>query len=267
MALLAGCAVDAAPPQAGPDPSPAPATAATPTGPVDFPLVADGPRPVVLIGSPRKPIENAPGEKEKMLAIGANSGRYAFTGVEPPTPGPTSVPLPDGPATLPLVGVREVVAAMSAGGREGAPLELVSAEPGTAEYLTDRGPVELPVWRFRTVFGSTWAWPALPPSAFWRLGEVDYARQATTSDWVELEVPFHASPACPGEEPVVMEPVVTEGMTSVVVGLRRVGGGLGNCMRALLQPTETYTVKLKEPLGTRVLVDEEERVFDVTIRR
>ncbi|MEU4740170.1 hypothetical protein AB0G02_06835 [Actinosynnema sp. NPDC023658] len=182
-------------------------------------------------------------------------------------PGPASVPLPGGPATLPLIDVGAAVDAMSEGGREGPPQELVSAELSTAAYLTDRGPLELPVWKFRTAWGSDRMWPAVTPEAFWKGAEQSRMTfGATTSDGLELRVRFpEPSPPCPGEAPAVTEAVVTERPTVVEVRLRTVSGGGGTCVHAaILRGTKSYTVKLTEPLGARLLMDEEHRVVHVT---
>ena len=266
--LLAGCARPASPG----DPAP-PLWNTTATGthgmpaapdPVDFPVAAV-PRPIVLIGSPLVPVDLVGSEDEKVTA---GSGRYSFTGVEPPTPGPTPVALPDGTATLPLIGVRDAVTAMSAGAREGEPLELVSAELGEADFQTDRGGLRLPAWRFRSGFGSVWAWPAVAPEAFWHLGEVRHApHRATTSDGVRLEVELPAPPTpCPGEEPTAVEPVVTENAASVKVGVRMTGGDGGDGARNAMYRTQLYTVELKEPLGARLLVDDDNGVLPVGVR-
>lgn len=267
--VVAGCAGGgnaAAPPlTTGSDPistAPAPPAAAG----VDFPVAAV-PRPIVLVGPQRETVERAEGEKVKALEAGF-AGEFRFTGVEPPSPGSTSVVLPGGPATLPLIGVGDAVAAMSAGGRGGVPLELVGAELGTASFHTDRGPVELPAWRFRSVFGSVFAWPAITPEAFWKPGEVPLSNHsATTSDGVELQVELGAPfPPCPGGKPVFKEPVAIEGETSVKITVRMTGGPLGDCAHRLVYRPQSYTVKLTEPLGARLLVDENNGVMPVVTR-
>ncbi|MFE2755278.1 hypothetical protein ACFXGA_25075 [Actinosynnema sp. NPDC059335] len=232
--------------------------------PASFPVTAS-PRPIVLIGSPPALVRTAGSEQEK---VAAGSGRFTFGGVEPPTPGPVSVRLPDGPATFPVIGVREALTAMSADGRDGDPLEFVAVELGTAEFPTDRGRRELPAWRFSTALGSVWAWPAITPDAFWRLGEVGFALdQGAVADGRQLEVQLPApAPPCPGEEPTVLEPVVEEGATAVKVGVRTVSGGGGSCVRDAMYRSQTYTVTLAEPLGARLLVDDNGGVFAVATR-
>ncbi|OKI36824.1 hypothetical protein A6A25_20170 [Saccharothrix sp. CB00851] len=220
--------------------------AVAPAG-VDFPVTAV-PRPIVLF-QPRLLTVEWMGLEEEKLAAG-----YRFTGVEPPTPGPASVVLPDGPATLPLISVRDAVA-----GLPGGELELVSAELGTAEFNTDRGRLELPAWRFRSVYGSVYAWPAVTPDAFWKRGEeINGSHHARTSDGVRLEVELGAPPApCQGDPPSTKEPVVTETETSVVIGVRTVGT-VGNCARAAIYRSQYYPVTLSKPLGARVVVFEED---------
>jgi hypothetical protein len=265
--LLAGCAgTPSAVHPVAPGALTAPGAPTAPA-PVDFPVSAV-PRPIVLIGSPWEPLETVGSEAEK-VAVG--NGRFTFTGGEPATPGLMSVELPDGPATLPLIGVRaavDAVNAMAEDGPQGSPLELVSAELGTAAFRTDRGELELPAWRFRSSFGSVWAWPALTPEAFWRLGEVGFAtHHAATFDGVELVVQLpDPGPPCPGEEPSASEAVVTEGAAFVTVGLRTTGGGTGTCARDAMYRSKPYTVKLKEPLGARLLVDENNGVIPVAVQ-
>lgn len=257
--LLVGCA--------GTPSAVLPVDPGTSTAPVDFPVTAV-PRPIVLIGPPWVQLEGVGSEEEK---VAAGNGRFTFTGGEPAVPGLVPVELVDGPATLPLIGVREAVDAVNAlseDGPQGPPLELVSAELGTAEFRTDRGGLELPAWRFRSSFGSVWAWPALAPEAFWELGRVGFStHHAATFDGVELVVQLpDPGPPCPGEEPAVSEPVVTEGAAFVMVGLRTTGGGGGNCARDASYRSKPYTVKLKEPLGARLLVDEHNGVIPVAVQ-
>lgn len=241
--------------------------AAAPAGPgVDFPVTAV-PRPIVLTGPQRETVERAEGEKVKAEELGF-AGEFRFTGVAPPSPGSAPVVLPDGPATLPLIGVADAVAAMSAEGRGGVPLDLVSVELGTASFHTDRGPVQLPAWRFRSVFGSVFAWPAITPEAFWKPGGVPHSnRSATTSDGVELSVELGAPfEPCPGGKPVFKEPVAVESETSVRITVRITGGPLGDCLHRLLPRSQSYPVKLAAPLGSRLLLDEDNGVIPVVTR-
>ncbi|XVS63430.1 hypothetical protein ACQPYE_35025 [Actinosynnema sp. CA-299493] len=252
LLVVAGCArVDRAVQPAlltGSD-LPAP-TATAPTG-VDFPATAV-PRPIVLF-QPKLLTVEWMGLGEEKLAVG-----HRFTGVEPPTPGPASVVLPDGPATFPLISVRDALAGMPGGGRDGE-LELVSVELGTALFNTDRGQLELPAWRFRSVFGSVYAWPAVTPEAFWKRGEeIIGSHHARTTDGVRLEVELGTPPTpCRGDAPAVKEPVVTETETSVVIGVRTVGP-VGECARAAVYRFQYYPVTLAKPLGSRLLVFEED---------
>lgn len=250
--VAAGCAgVDSATPPDLAIGSDLPAAVAPAPAAVDFPVTAV-PRPIVLF-QPKLLTVEWMGLGEEKLAAG-----YRFTGVEPPTPGPTSVVLPDGPATLPLISVRDALAGMPGGGRDGE-LELVSAELGTAEFNTDRGRLELPAWRFRSVYGSVYAWPAVTADAFWKRGEeIIGSHHARTSDGVRLEVELGAPDTpCPGDPPSTKEPVVTETETSVVIGVR-ITGPVGHCARAAIYRSQYYPVTLSKPLGARLLVFEED---------
>jgi hypothetical protein len=261
LVLLTGCGANsaAAPPMATLATSP-------PVGAVDFPVTAD-PRPIVLLGSPLVVVSGYQSDKEKMSAAG---GRFAFTGAPPATPEPGPVELPGGTAVLPLVGVREAVTAMSEQGTGEDVLELATAEFSTEVFRTDRGGLVLPAWRFTTAAGSVLAWPAVEPSAFWRFGEHQPSiHSATTADGQALEVTLPAPPPpCEGEEPVVYEPVVTEGDVSVTIGLRTVsGGGAGRgCVQNDMYRMETYPVRLERPLGARLLLDEQQAVMPVETR-
>ncbi|TQM83091.1 hypothetical protein FHX81_5506 [Saccharothrix saharensis] len=255
--LLAGCASRAAPvfpvDPGYPGTYTQTATPAPPTPPpTDFPVHAV-PRPIVLFAPKLVTVEWVGSEEEKL----SQGHGYRFTGVEPPTPGPTSVVLPDGPATFPLIDARDALAAMSAGAREGDPVEIVGAEPGTATFTTDRGPLDLPAWLFRSSFGSRLAWPAMTPDAFWKQGaEHVGTHHAKTSDGVRLEVELGAPETpCRGQEPSTKEPVVTETETAVVVGVRTIGV-VGECARTAVYRPRYYPVTLAEPLGARVLVFE-----------
>jgi hypothetical protein len=256
--LSAGCAANgSAELPIGPG---APNTPQVPA-PVDFPVTAV-PRPIVLVGPPLEWVTTVGSEDEKVTA---GNGRFSFTGAEPATPVTTAVSLPEGVVTFPLIGVRDAVAAMSADAREGAALELVSVDLTTAQFRSDRGPVELPAWRFQTSYGSVAAWPAITPDAFWKFGEVGYAmHHATTADGLELTVELPApAPPCPGEAETVVEPVVVEETTYVTVGVRTVSGGPGHCARDAMYRGRPYTVRLKQPLGNRLLVDENNGIIPV----
>ncbi|MEU7530341.1 hypothetical protein AB0A74_31755 [Saccharothrix sp. NPDC042600] len=258
-AVLAGCGAthDAA--------SPAPLV--TGPAPVDFPVTAK-PRPIVLLGSRVEVVDGYRSGEEK---LGASEGGFEFVGTPPATPEPATVALPDGPAQLSFVPAADVLQAVGAPprgkGRQNAPVRLVSAEFGTAEFTTDRGRWPLPAWRFTTEAGSVVATPALSPDLFWRLGEVQPAVTANAGgDGTDLTVSMPAPPEpCPGDEPARNEPVVTESETSVAVTVRTIGK-VGDCPRTLALKLEPYPVKLAKPLGNRLLVDAQGGVVAVTTR-
>ncbi|MCE6997889.1 hypothetical protein LZG04_24265 [Saccharothrix sp. S26] len=250
--LLVGCA-SKTPPTLPVDHGTSTQTATStvpPPPPADFPVTAV-PRPIVLFAPKLVTVRWAGSEQDKLS--GGNG--YRFTGVEPPTPGPAPVVLPDGPATFPLIGVRDALAAMSEGARGGEPTEIVGVELGAAAFTTDRGPLELPAWLFRSSFGSLFAWPAVTPDAFWKRGEVIAgSHHAKTSDGVRLEVELGAPETpCEGDEPSTKEAVVTETGTAVVVGVRTIGT-VGDCARNAIYRPQYYPVTLAEPLGARLLV-------------
>ncbi|RKT72760.1 hypothetical protein DFJ66_6084 [Saccharothrix variisporea] len=235
--------------------------------PVDFPVDAK-PRPIVLIG-PR--VEVVDGYRSDGEKVGAMEGGFEFVGTPPATPEPAQVTLPDGPAQvafLPMADALQAVSAPPRGkGQQNAPVRLVSAEFGTAEFSTDRGRLPLPAWRFTTEAGSVLATPALAPDLFWKLGEVRPAVTTNaTGDGVDLTVSMPAAPTpCPGDEPARNEPVVTESATAVTVTVRTVGT-VGDCPRTLALTLQPYPVKLASPLGNRLLVDGQGGVVAVTKR-
>ncbi len=233
---------------------------------VDFPVTAS-PRPIVVIGPILEVVDGFRNNEEK---TGSLNGVYELAGPLPNTPEATPVTLPDGPVTLPFIGVDEALRAMSepkAGAGTRPTMKLVSAEFGTADFHTDRGRWALPAWRFTTEAGSVVAWPALPRTAFWKPGEVRPAitsGPASGSD--ELTVTLPAPPApCSGDAPARNEPVLHETDNVVSVGVRTIGT-VGECPRTLALITQPYQVKLAKPLGNRLLVDEAGGVIVVTAR-
>ncbi|WP_433264484.1 hypothetical protein ACQPZF_35210 [Actinosynnema sp. CS-041913] len=258
--------------------------------PADFPVSAS-PRPIVLIGPMLEVVDGFRDGDEK---LGSASGAFEFAGLLPATPEPAAVTLPDGPTTVTFIGPADALRAMAAqaGGPKATPpgttplfttgpdtappnptpappaVKLVAAEFGAAEFPTDRGPWTLPAWRFTTEAGSVVAWPALPPAAFWKPGEVRPAIVSgpATGGGTELTVTMASPPyPCLGDEPARNEPVVAETDTAVTVTLRTIGE-VGDCPRTLALMTEPYQVKLAKPLGNRLLVDDQGGVIAVTTR-
>lgn len=258
-AVLTGCGAN--------HDSASPAPLSTSPTPVDFPVTAK-PRPVVLLGSRVEVVDGYRSGEEK---LGAAEGGFEFVGTPPATPEPATVTLPDGPARLSFVSAADALQAISAPprgkGQQNAPVRLVGAEFGTAEFTTDRGRWALPAWRFTTEAGSVVATPALAPDLFWRLGEVRPAvTTSATGAGTDLTVSMPKAPEpCPGDEPARNEPVVTESETSVTVTVRTIGE-VGDCPRTLALVVQPYEVKLTEPLGNRLLVDGQGGVVAVTTR-
>ncbi|MEJ2855585.1 MULTISPECIES: hypothetical protein [unclassified Saccharothrix] len=237
----------------------------TEAAPVDFPVDAK-PRPIVLLGSRVEVVDGYKSGEEK---LGATEGGFEFVGTPPATPEAAPVELPDGTSKLPFLPMSDALQAVSAPprgkGQQNAPVRLVSAEFGTAEFSTDRGRWPLPAWRFTTEAGSVLAMPALAPDWFWRLGEVQPAVTTNASGTgVDITVSMPKAPEpCPGDEPARNEPVVTESATSVTVTVRTIGT-VGQCPRTLALTMQPYPVKLAKPLGNRLLVDGQGGVVAVT---
>ncbi|MEV0681915.1 hypothetical protein AB0I60_35880 [Actinosynnema sp. NPDC050436] len=231
--------------------------------------VARSPRPVVVIGDLVQVVGGLRGEDK----VDVLAGRLDFTGQHADAPPAAPVTLPDGAqATLPLIGSADALSALTRPRTTTTPStppsKLVAVEFGTAEFPTDRGPWTAPAWLFTTEAGSVLAWPAPEPGAFWRPGEVRPAvttGEASTNDR-ELVVSMPSAPSpCPGDEPARNEAVVRESADTVTVGVRTVGH-VGECARTLAVTTQPYRVRLADPLGGRLLVDQDGGVVAVTTR-
>ncbi|MEU9890084.1 hypothetical protein [Sphaerisporangium sp. NPDC051011] len=189
------------------------------------------------------------------------------SGFEPAGPLPTQVPpratvnLPDGPATLPVVTATEAFTAMAdhTGRPAGQSVKVTSATYTTSSFATDRGPVDLPAWRFATETAGTATWPALSPDAFWRLGELrasaDMSQASMSADGRVLTA-FVTLPGhwCGGTPQV--EPVVIESPASVAVGLRfTFPQPRQDCVRPADAVARKESFSLADPLNERVVLD------------
>jgi hypothetical protein len=238
----------------------------------DFP-VDRHPRPIVLIG----PVAVRPaGYTTGDAKVAAVSGRYRIDVPLPPDPPPATVALPDGPATVPVIGAAAAVDLMKAdageskGGENVPPLAIVGFEFGTEALPTDRGTVTLPVWRVHTadelgptvvlaVADSALARPAASQSA--AVGTVPPGSAKATVDATGTHLTLtvaEADPHCPGEAIYKREPVVRESGGAVAVGFTATQTGTvpgsGACALYLKLKQVTYRVDLAAPLGARVLV-------------
>ncbi|MEU5693632.1 hypothetical protein [Actinosynnema sp. NPDC020468] len=268
--LLAGCGASAQQPGAGTatpsDPTQAseettvPGIAPKDTG---FPIDAK-PRPIVLVGSPLVVDKGFHTDAEK---ADVGRGGFTFVGTPPKTPDPQDVQLPDGQVKLSLISALDAVRAMSVEQVDN-PVKLVKAEEGTYEFLSDRGKLALPSWRFTTESGTELVWPAPVPEAFWGMGinQPSTSAPSATESGSTLEVVMESAPSpCPGDQPATAEPVVHESDKSVIVSVK-INGEVGDCPRDLALHTQAYQVKLAKPLGARLLLDTGGGVVPVTKR-
>lgn len=235
----------------------------------DFPA-GTHPRPIVLIGA----VVLNPGYATGEAKIAAIEAGYSLPAVLPELPSATtSVALPDGAATLPLVDARTAAQTLRRDVQpspSGIPLPIVSVAFGTATFRTDRGDLPLPAWLFTARDGlGPIAVPALAPSAFWHF-EVDQESSApqpakVSPDGRTLTVPVVQAPADCAGNPPVMAPEVRESAGAVAVGARPVSPAPQStgCFSSGVLVFVEITVNLAEPLGGRVLVDARERPVQV----
>ena len=248
----------------------------------DFPADRH-PRPIVLVG----PVAVRPaGYQTGEAKIAAMSGQYRVDVPLPPDPPAAAVTLPDGPATVPVIGAAAAVALMKAdagddkGGASGAPLAITGFEFGTEALPTDRGTVTLPVWRVHTadelgptvvlaVADSALARPAATQST--AVGGItpggNTARLDATGRHLTLTV-AEADPHCPGEAIYRRTPVVRESGQAVAVGFTATQTGTvpgsGACALYLKLKQVTYQVDLDAALGARVLLTAQGQPVPVT---
>jgi hypothetical protein len=140
----------------------------------DFPA-GRHPRPIVLIGPVAVQYAGYTTSDAKEAAM---QGLYRLDVPLPPDPPATAVTLPDGPATVPVIGAAAAVDLMKADAGESkggsvAPLAIVGFEFATEALPTDRGTVTLPVWRVHTA-------DELGPTVVLAVADSALARPATT---------------------------------------------------------------------------------------
>jgi hypothetical protein len=233
------------------------------------------PRPIV----PAAPLVQFSGYTTGEAKLAALLGSYRVAVALPPDPAPTTVTLPGGPTTLPVIGAAAAVERMRAagdvkGGGESPPppLAIVGFELGTAQELTDRGPLTLPVWRVHTA-------DEVAPTVVLAVADSALYRPAGLSGDVYLMDPGIKSavlsgdgrrltltvsepvPQCPGEPVYRSTPKLTESTSVVVVSFAVTQTGAmpgtlaGGCNAVLQLRQATYPVDLAAPLGARIVVN------------
>ncbi|GAA4971960.1 hypothetical protein HD597_007163 [Nonomuraea thailandensis] len=180
------------------------------------------------------------------------------------TPPPSEWELPDGSATVTAVSAAAAYSAMTRLMRPGQarrPAKVTGAVWSTGTFTTDRGPVELPAWRFSTDSGGSVTWPGLAPEHFWRLGELRASAVLhgvrLGQDGRTLVVSAVAPRACPGDRAPVLGAHAVESPSGVVVGMKvtEPGEGGSGCVMAAYASAAEYPVTLAEELGGRVVLD------------
>jgi hypothetical protein len=211
--------------------------------------------------------------------LAAMAGMFELAAGPPEAPRTVTAQLPDGPAqftTLPLDSAIKGLRAIHAKGTipDGVnPLRITKIELGSAVFATDRGGISLPAWLFHPVDAlGPIAWPALPTDAFWphdpRPSASPPAKLAADGT-LTVSLPAAQQP-CPGQPAFRTDVDVTESATSVVVRPRQVivstapGPAQPDCMHTLILRYEQHHVRLANPLGGRVLLDEQGAPVAVT---
>jgi hypothetical protein len=277
VASVAGCGGRGAPPvdgggvaAPGPSGNPDDALAAWKDFPVDR-----HPRPIVLVGPV---LVRFAGYTTDNAKIAAMSGSYRLDAALPPDPPASAVTLPDGPATVPVIGAAAAIDRMKAaagGGVNGATpptLRIIAVELGTADFPTDRGALTLPAWRVHTA-------EEVGPTVVLAVADSALARQAGAGPSAGALDPGSSSakasadgrrftlttqevvPHCPGEPIYSRTAGVRETRSAVVVTFTATRTGTvpgdpgGACADYLKLQPATYQVELAAPLGNRVLVD------------
>jgi hypothetical protein len=239
----------------------------------DFP-VDRHPRPIVLVGPVLVQFAGYTTDNAKIAAM---SGSYRLDAALPPDPPAAAVTLPDGPATVPVIGAAAAIDRMKAAAEGGAngetppPLRIFAVELGTADFPTDRGTLTLPAWRVHTaeevgptvvlaVADSALARPGAGASAG-AVGPGSSSAQASADGRRLTFTTQEAVPHCAGEAIYTRTAGVRETRSAVVLTLTATRSGTvpgdpgGACPDYLKLQPATYHVDLAAPLGNRVLVD------------
>ncbi|MFC4015702.1 hypothetical protein ACFOY2_51420 [Nonomuraea purpurea] len=213
------------------------------------------PRPVVLIGA--LPEVNKSGGYIARVRLGANLSSQA--------PEAADVPLTDGTASIPQISpsaayeeLRQHMERRAAPGREGT---VLNAEHVTHEFLSDRGLIRLPAWRFQIAGGGSLTWPALSPQAFWRLGSVSSSskimRASADRTKPEITVWMDSGHGCGKQGDKRPAVRITETPDVVVVGTAKAPELPGRmCVSTADFRARPFTYALSSPLGNRGLLDE-----------
>lgn len=226
----------------------------------DFP-VDQRPRPILLLGDPAT-------VSPKLAAF----PRLRLATTVPAVPGQVEVALPEGRARLAVLPPATALTEMLDGrslGNSGTERPITEIRLVSASFHTDRGPVSLPTWLFHTD-GADVRWPALDPSAFWRLGRLlpsvtagPAAHLVDGGAGVTVDLPQPA-PACGRSEPPgTVTTRASERAVLVVVAPASATPGGSGCLNDDVLRRRTVRVSLGGPLGNRVLLGPDGHVIPV----
>jgi hypothetical protein len=261
LSTVAGCA------RVGPDP---PAVPVVPSAEAalaawrDFP-VGRRPRPILLLGDP---VSVSP----KMAVF----PRLRLATTPPAAPDTVEVTLPEGRARLPVLPPSTALAQMLDGrsvDSRGPERAVTDVRLESWSYHTDRGPMSLPTWSFH-VDGGDVRWPALDPSAFWRLGRLrpsvtagPVARLTADGHGVIVDLP-QSAPTCGRSGPA--DTVTTRASDRAVLvvvastaATTKARGAGADCLNDDVLRRRSVQVDFGGPLGDRVLLGPDGNVVPV----
>jgi hypothetical protein len=216
----------------------------------------------------------------------AQAGHIELVTEPPAGPAAVSVQLPDGPVTYPAISARAAFDALIADAgivsSSTRALRITGVDLGAETFHTDRGELELPVWRFNGPgIAGVIAWPALTPAAVWpwrrielpveRRVQLPMQRATISEDGRLLTVTlWQPKPVCDGQPTYRHDPVVTQDAAVVVVGMTRVvvqepTAPPGTpCSMDLAWGGDEHIIRLAAPLGGRAVVGEDGAPLTVT---
>jgi len=269
LLVLSGCGSVKTQGSSTPLPRPSPPAAALEMW-KDFPANSN-PRPLIVFERSIERIgqEGFSSEPNRKVAWGCNKFTFA-PGVQTSTlvpgaviAGGVSFPgISSAHAYSELIAARKPVEALPPDCSTYGPFVIKSIRLGTADFFTDRGSVSLPAWLFDvTEIRAYLAYVAIDPVAFWAGGHVEEGMGAGVSaDGWTLKIGVSNAQAGPCGADYTA--TAAESSTAVAVAVMRIPHALPNEEVAcdLMLRVSFIEVKLKAPLGDRVLLDEQGRV-------
>jgi len=248
---------------------PSPPTAALAAW-TDFPVSAN-PRPIVWLGGPDL-IAAYPGEATSKMAgiclkLVVQAGLQLPVAVPPQASARWSSGVTASyraiSAATGFAGLLGMPRDTGSGCDSVAPLVITTVTLGTAGVETDRGPAQLSTWLFQAAgVNGEFAYPALDPSAFWHGGLMPAGNGqgvggSVSADGRTLIIGISGPPDTPGPCGADYTTATAESDTAVAVAVKMIPHpNSGQVMCNLMAYPRSVTVHLAEPLGARVLVDE-----------